>query len=290
MHTRNTLFISLLLSAPALAQSEANDATPDPTQSESRFSFTIGVDYTSQYFFRGIVQEDNGFIIQPYTELGFSLIDHDDWAVDLFAGTWSSIHSETSTAAANATLSSYYELDLYAGISVGVDAWSFGAQYIAYTSPSSAFSTVHEIDFSIAYDDSESPLLGELSLSPYAAIAIEVGDNAADGGDQGAYLELGIAPSYAFDDQSALKDLTLTFPVTVGLNLGDYYEFNGGDDTFGFVDIGIEASFPIDLGEGTGDIEAYVGVHSLFMSDDLSTVNSNDDTELIITAGVSLSF
>lgn len=290
MLDRSCLFLIMLAAnsgRPALAQEDP----PVPTQATSdRFSVVIGADYTSQYFFRGIVQEDDGLIFQPYAELGFSLIDNESWSLDLFAGTWSSIHSETATADPNATLSSYYELDLYAGLSASFDAWTVAAQYIAYTSPSSAFSTIQEIDVSLYYDDSESPLLGRFSLSPYVAVAMEIGENAADGGENGIYLELGISPSYTFDAESKLRNLTLAVPMSVGLNLGDYYEYNGGDDAFGFVDIGFEASFPIDLGDGSGELEAYIGLHGLFMSDDLASINSNDDSEVIVSAGVSLSF
>ena len=54
------------LAGPALAQEE--DAGP-----LSRFSGSMGVDFTNAYIFRGIVQEDAGFIAQPWAELRYNL-------------------------------------------------------------------------------------------------------------------------------------------------------------------------------------------------------------------------
>lgn len=268
--------------SPAMAQEE---------DVPSRLSFSMGADYTTQYYFRGIVQETDGFIIQPWFEVGVDLITRETWELDLFFGTWSSVHGDTDTAQSD-SLRNYYELDVYGGAALSLGRWGFSLSYIAYTSPSDAFDTVQEIDLSVSYDDSENPLLGPIALSPSATIALEFGDNAADGADTGAYLQLGIEPSHTYDSEGLLlKGLTVSLPITVGLSLDDYYEFDGGNDTFGYFDIGLAAALPILEGRGLGDVEISAALHALFLSDDLSSINEDrDDFELIFTLGLSVSF
>jgi hypothetical protein len=41
-------------------------------------SLSVGSDFTTAYFFRGILQERDGFIWQPYGELGFNLFTADE--------------------------------------------------------------------------------------------------------------------------------------------------------------------------------------------------------------------
>jgi hypothetical protein len=40
-----------------------------------RLSLLLGNDFTTAYFFRGIVQERRGFITQPYAEVGLKLYE-----------------------------------------------------------------------------------------------------------------------------------------------------------------------------------------------------------------------
>ena len=60
--------IALGLAGAAAAEEEEADAGP-----LSRFSRSAGVDFTNAYIFRGIVQEDEGFIGQPWAELDYNV-------------------------------------------------------------------------------------------------------------------------------------------------------------------------------------------------------------------------
>lgn len=229
--------------------------------------------------------------MQPYTDL--SVLAHEDESatVSLNFGTWSSVHGDTGTAGASAGLPNYYELDLYTGVTVDVGSLSFRALYIAYTSPSDAFDTVQELDFTVSWDDSESPLIGGVPASPYATVAFEIGSDAADGGDAGAYLELGVAPSHTYGEGVAASGLTLSLPVTLGLSLYEYYEDSSGDnDVFGFFDIGVDASYPLPVDAGFGEVEVTAGLHGLFLGDNASAFNSGDEAELVFLFGISASF
>src|SRR5262245_27229744 len=96
-----------------------------PVRAESpnkgRLSLSAGSDFTTAYFFRGILQERHGFIWQPYGELGFNLFTAEEGSSEpvktfsLFAGTWNSIQSE-KTLASGSGPGNWYESDFYAGI------------------------------------------------------------------------------------------------------------------------------------------------------------------------------
>src|SRR5512145_1806963 len=62
-----------------------------------KLTFSGGNDFTTAYFFRGILQERDGFITQPYGEVGVKLHEAEEGPVrgfTLFAGLWNSIHGK----------------------------------------------------------------------------------------------------------------------------------------------------------------------------------------------------
>lgn len=183
----------------------------------------------------------------------------------------------------------WYESDLYAGVTLTRGKLSLTTSYTFLTSPSDAFQEVQELGFTLALDDSE--WLKAWALKPYATLAIETGSNGSDGPDldNGTYLELGIAPGFSFD--IGRTPVTLTFPVSVGLSLADYYQDAAGeDDTFGFAQAGVKASVP--LGEpgrfGTWTLNA--GVSVLFLGDNTKAFNTGDDTEVVGMIGLQWNF
>ncbi len=273
---------------PALAAQD--EIIVDQSEPNSgRLHFSGGVDFTTQYFFRGILQEDSGLIVQPWIEGSFDLLTNEEIALSVVAGSWNSFHDEaTGASTGDHFVKEWYESDWYAGLALDRGNWSFGVYYIAYASPNGAFSTVNEFDLTFAFDDSEH--LGKWALSPSATIAIETGSDAADGGMTGVYLELGIAPGFS-PESGPLESVTFSFPVTVGLSLDDYYEdATGNDDTFGYFDIGAEASIDLPVPSDVGVWSFTVGVHGLFLGDNLETINGGSDAEVIFSTGFSFAY
>src|ERR1700755_373592 len=82
--------LAVLAAAPVRAESP----------NKGRLSLSVGSDFTTAYFFRGILQERDGFILEPYGGLRFNPYNADENSTDpvksfsLFAGSWNSIHSE----------------------------------------------------------------------------------------------------------------------------------------------------------------------------------------------------
>jgi hypothetical protein len=228
----------LLVTSPTFADSP----------NKGRVSFSIGSDITTAYFFRGILQERNGFIWQPYGEVDLNVFTTEEKDPDpiksftLFAGSWNSVNSKQTLSSGNGP-GNWYESDFYAGMK----ALFFGntegkAWYIGYSYPGGAFHTVQEMDFQVSFNDAE--WLGKWALNPYTLMAGEF-DNTALGTKEGVYSETGIRPNFTLID-SETYPLSMAVPLKVGLSVTDYYEgANGNNYTFGYFQGGPVFTVPL---------------------------------------------
>jgi hypothetical protein len=262
-----SLVILGMMSAPLAAQE--NTATGAASAaSVDRVTVTTGIDFPTAYVFRGILQEDGGFIAQPPIDLGVTL----NGGVSMNFGKWESLHTaETGT---------YYESDYYAAVTFTAGRFKPGVMFTSYTSPNEKFSTVSELAAVLAYDDRGSAF----PLSPKAIIAFELDGQADGGAEQGTYLELGIRPGL-----SVAPRLTLAVPVKVGISLKDYYEGASGSNRFGYFDAGLIASVPIVSGRG-GTLEVHGGVDVLFFGENLKMVNHGDGVKPVGVFGLGFTY
>ena len=271
------------LAAPAWAQ----DAPADPNP--GNLTFTGSMDFLNTYMFRGIRQDDTKVIMWPALDLGLAAYSGDGGlkSVGVNVGSWNSLH----TGAAGAKGPSgklWYEGDFYASLGLGFGGGvSLGTTYTAYTSPNNMFSTVKEIAFKLAVDDSA--FLGKGALKPYGLVAYELdtapGLGQADAGQNaGTYLELGVAPGWAADAAS------LTFPVKVGLSLNDYYELNGVDNKFGYMSVGGMVTVPLGSTTNFGAWNIHGGVEFQALGDTTKAINGGDAQKVIGSIGVGLSY
>lgn len=229
------------LAAPAAAQDPAD---PNP----GAITISGAVDFTNAYMFRGIRQETEGMIMWPYLDVGINLYNGEgslkSFGVNF--GTWNSLHGGGDSGTNNPRNAKlWYESDFYTTFNFGlVNGITAGLTYTAYTSPNDGFTTIKEIAFKIALDDSTQ--LGKFSLKPYGLIASEMDTSTntgqADGGlNAGTYLELGIAPGYAW------PKFSVAVPVKVGISLADYYEdpITREDSNFGFGSVAGIVTYPL---------------------------------------------
>ncbi|MBL8727779.1 MAG: hypothetical protein JNM25_05070 [Planctomycetes bacterium] len=289
---RSPLVACLLLSSVLTAQ----DPPPKVV------SGTLGLDITSQYFFRGLLQENQGLIVQPSVELGYGLYENDGdgtlHSLDLRFGLWNSLHDGPTGGAGGI----WYESNFYVGVDARLgERLAAGLTYKAYDTPNATGSfskggaPVQELVFSFDYDDRGMWFESiESGLRPSLVIAFEVDGqrDVATNGHSGIYAGLGIAPKVLIG-QIADGDLTLTLPVTLGLSLRDYYEraTGGNDDFFGYLDLGAELSAPLKfLPARMGPWDGFVGLHLLLLGDNQRARNSGDTSELILSAGFSTYF
>lgn len=266
-----------------------DDAVPlKPEADKSPYSLTLSVDVTTAYIYHGLIQEDTGAIIQPAALATINLYEKDSFRLDVELNAWNSVHSrKTASPRQDDSIASWYECDLGAGVVLTWDKLSVSSMFTFFTSPSGAFPTEQELSFRVDYADDK--WLDRFSLNPYAMVAIETNSHAADGQDPGVYLELGIAPECTFEVWKT--EVTLSFPVAVGLSLKKYYQDATGDDeTFGFSSVGAKASIPLPIALRYGGWTLSAGLTAYFFGDHTAALNNDDHGKLVGTVGVQLDF
>jgi len=261
-----------------------------------KISLRAGVDFPTAYMFRGILQEDEDFIAQPFGEVTVKLHEGSGPlnSVTTTLGIWNSFHSgPTGSEGATEDPKSWYELDFYGGVNFTfLEKLQAGVIYTAYISPNDSFHTINEIALRFAFDDKE--LLGAFALSPSVLIAFEIegqADTGHAGHGEGVYLQLGIQPGFTLIEDKNYP-VTLSFPVTVGLSLDDYYEFGtGDDDTFGYLNVGALFGMPLAfIPSSLGSWEIHAGVQFFFLGDNLEAVNDGDAFKAVGLIGLSVTY
>lgn len=299
----------------AMAQDAPKPAAPAPAApapadpNTGKISLTAGVDFVTHYFFRGLAQENQGFIMQPYAGLTFNLFESDGPVnnISFTFGTWNSLHSgPTGADSTNPALGSpdlWYESDFYAGLSSTLlEDWTASVTYTAYMSPNSSFNSIQEIAAGLGYNDKK--LLGDFALNPSILVAFEVQDEADTGNslfglpdtDEGVYFQLGLKPSFTLIESEDFP-VSLAIPVTLGLSLDDYYEDGSGEDeTFGYVDVGFDFSIPLAfIPSDYGSWSLTAGPHLIWMgqnSQEFATPNptNGDDFAVWGKLGISVTY
>src|SRR5262245_15851588 len=252
---------------------------------------TVGGGFTSAYFFRGMLQEIQGAVAEPYLGLDMPVWQSPGVlrALDLTLGQSNSLHDgPTGTADPQSMWSQH---DLFVGLQAHLDeTWTVGRVYNAYYSPDRQFDTVQEVAFSLAYDDrAHGDWLAW--LQPSALVAFETSGQSDAVGSSGVYGELALAPELGLGDVGGY-DVTLALPVRLGLSLGDYYEApGGGDSTFGYLDLGCVLCAPLAfLPRRLGPWQGTLGCHVLLLGDSNELRNDGDAVEWLVTCGFSTTF
>lgn len=242
-----------------------------------RVSFSLTSDITTAYFFRGILQERNGFIWQPALDININLFEGEGalTSLDLGVGWWNSVHSN-KTLASGSGPTNWYESDVYPSLSATfVERVATAVTYQVYTSPNGAFATIQNLDLDLGFDDSD--MWGvPFTLSPGATLSFEL-DRTNLGDKEGVFLGFALEPTYVAFEEDAYP-LTISAPLALGLSLSDYYEIPGqGDDTFGYFSFGLGFGVPLAfIPEDYGSWSTSVGIDVYVLGDNLKEVNFGD--------------
>ena len=216
----------------------------EPAQ-ESCITGDIGFDVVSNYISKGIVYNNQGFIMQPYADLHFRIYKGAGALSSVTAdiGIWNSFHGHHTTVGSlfnqpRSSTANWFEFDFYAGLTENVGKFSISEYFKTYESPSDMFRNAYTIGFNVAYDDSA--LLGAFALHPYvlAELQLEGSTGNSNNGSRGQYYEVGIAPAHSWGD------LTLSLPLKGGFGSGGFYRGNRG---FGYISVGVGASYALNF-------------------------------------------
>ena len=309
--------LTLVTALSTASAAEAPGVTPGVTpaappvvtrQNTGSISLNLGMDWTNQYYFRGIVQETEGVLLQPYFDARLALYTSERLLshVALAVGLWNSLHTGPSGSSGNDPGSSapgmqtadpkaWYESDAFATLSVGLlQKLSLDLTYTAYVSPNKAFGSTQELTFGLAYDDSS--LFASLwggrfgGLQPSAGLSVELSGGAM--GEPGTFLLLGLSPAIKLLDREAVT-LSAGIPLELGLGLGDYYDApnTGARDTFGYLQTG--ATVSVGLGFIPRRLGAWAlsaGARVLVLGDLLTEVNGDRRAEFIAHSGLAIGY
>jgi len=125
-HVTGVLAIVGLLVIPTLATAQDQPAAPDQTVVEKpntgAIKLDIGVDWVSEYVWRGMLRKNEGLIFQPSITVTGKLYESEDIirALDVYGSIWNSIDSD-STPGTNDN-KPWFQTNYVAGASVGLPA------------------------------------------------------------------------------------------------------------------------------------------------------------------------
>jgi hypothetical protein len=273
----------VMASAPAFAQ-ETKDPNP------GALTLTGSIDFLNQYMFRGIRQNSTGIATWPAMDLGIAAYSGEGGlkSVGINLGTWNSLHTgDTGQDGPSGKL--WYESDFYASLGLGFGGGT--SLTTTYTSPNNGFTTVKEIMFKLAVDDSG--YLGKAAVKPYVAIAREfdtgIAQGQADGGENaGTYLEIGFAPGYSASKAS------IAFPIKIGLSASNYYELTTPtgieDNKFGFFSIAGIVTVPLGSASSYGAWNIHGGVEYQKLGTTTEFFNGGESNQVIGSFGIGFSY
>ena len=242
---------------------------------KSWISGSVGSAVTNEYILFGLVQDKDTLIAQPYLNLSFRLYESHGFIdnVTFQLPLWASIHEINKPRPRNgdSTLKDWYEFDISPGFCVSfAKNWTFMISDYIYTSPGDYFSTSHNLNLGLTYNDSE--LLKAFALHPHFCFLQELDNHsglATQGDTESQYYEFGITPGYTFAEKSTYP-LALTFPTTAGFGTNGFY-----GQGFGYFSTGAVVSVPLAFipsayGSWTASLSGLyyrLGTHSARLTD-----------------------
>lgn len=270
---RATVGSALLLSLGLAAAAAAHEPATEP---ERALTFEGAVTLLSAYYDRGFLHEDDGVVVQPQLEVGYPLLQRDAWSLGAISGGFASVHSEaTGVDDPDRPFDRFYEFTYWAGLVLEIGALTISPWYEFSDSPAGVAGHTEEVAVAVAYDDAG--WNERFSFQPRLLLARET-EGAADGGENGTYLALGLEPTLLVPG-TPLGELSLSLPIEVGLSLSDFYEdHQGHDETVGYGMVGGLLAAPLPF--LPGDVALELGVSQIWFGDHTRAYNGKRDAQV----------
>lgn len=238
------------LSLNAISQYTELEIAKEPSQSNVHGFFDIA--FKNAYMTpRGLLNTNNGLTTQVIAGLGVDVYKNNDTFINkatLYGFIWNDLWSKQH----NHHVGSWNECDWGAGMKCTLlQDWTFGAQYLEFLSPPHNFKAEKNIEFLLAYDDTNWGL--PVVFNPYAKCFWAVsGDSTVVVGKRGGTydVELGLIPT--LDYRKTDFPVLVTIPTWV--TVGPHKFWNGGVDGLkhkktnaGVFSTGLQLEFPVSV-------------------------------------------
>jgi hypothetical protein len=108
-------FAVAIVASTIIVGAPPQDTTAEEAGNTGRIALNMGVDWVSEYFFRGIAQQVGGANFQPYGSVSFKLVENAGPLTALTAtpGIWNNWHAGGGNLAEPVDPKFWYEADLY---------------------------------------------------------------------------------------------------------------------------------------------------------------------------------
>ena len=187
----------------------------------------------NQYFFRGVLQSDKGFIWQSNSNLDVALYDAKEFKLIIPVGFWFSVQPGDKAKTGKGP-AAWYESRLSGGIAAEGNGYRTDLRLVVYSSPNGSFEDVYELLLKVdLFDDvlfaKDSDTAFFRGFFPSITLANEL-KGARDGRDSGLFAEFALAPRARL---LASKDVWIdaVVPLAIGLGLSKYYQLVDRGDT-----------------------------------------------------------
>jgi hypothetical protein len=230
-------------STPAVAAS-----APESPNIHGFFNSSFKTGYLTP---RGLYVQNKGVVWQPIVGLVLPIGDVGPFKkLTAVGGIWNDVDT-AEAGAAHPDTGGWDEMDPFFSLSANVtDELSLTLTYVVFDSPQSGYSSEHNIDLKVAYDDSKLWGSTGFGLHPYVDLWWAVsGGSTVVLGQAGAtgYAEPGIVPTYTV---KAIPDypITLTAPMYVSVGPRSYWATAGlPGGNFGVLSASLNASMPLSF-------------------------------------------
>jgi hypothetical protein len=242
-----------------------------------------------KYIYNGYVIQDQGPIVQPYFEIaeefwnGSGFLSSASATFSLFGSFQSREDGAGHTSAPGSWL---YEIQVNAGLEFVLGKQlTVDLSYVRFESPINAYVPANAVELKLTWNDKNIP--GWFSVKPHVTwLAALPFRWSADQGD-GNYFEIGIEHEWTLP-KTALGEITLKVPVTIGLGDDRYYP----GDRFGYAALGVSASTPLPfLGDRYGKWTlAVTGTYYRLGNAPAELSNDGDRNQAVVSLTLSSEF
>jgi|GEM_PF-2198533 len=226
------------------------DAAPDSPNIHGFANLTLLTHYATP---RGLVVADKDLVMQPIVGLVFPFGDVGPLKnLTFVGGIWNCI----TYSQHDPKVGPWNELDDFFSVSFDpITNLNANFTYVAFNSPSGGFSTEHNSDLYLSYNDS-SFWGGNFGIHPYVdAWWAMAGDSTVVLGKPGStfYIQPGISPQYTFKGIPSYP-VTVKVPMYVSVGPKDYWSVDGaptggtwGGGNVGLFNAGVDVGIPLSF-------------------------------------------